>query len=520
MGNFAIGARRRGVLLGVGVFLAVMALVAAAFRIAHNERNFELNRWAERLHTDSAQPLAMVNGWLNASRSALRAVAMNPTVQIYLSQLAVNPAPQATPESEAQSAFLESYIASLGSRGPFASSQFHTGLAVLDAHSHVVAATFGYRPSPQLIAELIKQMRDGNAGPLSSRANNESLNAFITAVRPIQGDVSAPAVGYVIGERRLDPRFWAADGSVLAADRGHESLIAVGNTAYLVGSSVTEKAARVESGEFLAARIPGHLQRASDLRGKDALHFGVPVKGTNWVLVESVPASSALAGVDERIRNLLTILLLSLLAIILGILALWRHMVGVQQATAREAGVKLYRGVAEVLLQAIDQRDPGAAEHSRRVAALSRQVALKMGASDAEADVAELAGAVMNVGKLFVPVTLLTKAGELDETEASQFDEGSARWLDLLARSPFDPPLEPVLRDAYRLGRGEAVETAAVARNAYIIVLANRAVALMSPRAYRMAHSPRETLEILSASSQAIPQPVLLALADTVGGRE
>ena len=27
MGNFAIGARRRGVLLGVGVFLAVMALV-------------------------------------------------------------------------------------------------------------------------------------------------------------------------------------------------------------------------------------------------------------------------------------------------------------------------------------------------------------------------------------------------------------------------------------------------------------------------------------------------------------
>ncbi len=45
MGNFAIGAHRRGILLGIGVFLAVMALVVAAFRIAHSERAFELNRW-------------------------------------------------------------------------------------------------------------------------------------------------------------------------------------------------------------------------------------------------------------------------------------------------------------------------------------------------------------------------------------------------------------------------------------------------------------------------------------------
>jgi hypothetical protein len=364
---------------------------------------------------------------------------------------------------------------------------------------------------------LIVQMRDGSAGPLPSRANDGSLNAFIAAVRPIQGDASAPPVGYVVGERRLDPAFWTTDGSVLAADRGHESLIAISNGMHLVGSSLVEKGAPSEAGEFLAAQNPGHLQRAPDLRGKDALHLGASVKGANWVLVETVPASSALTGVDARIRNLLTILLLSLLAIILGILALWRHMVGIQQAAAREAGVKLYRGVAEVLLQAIDQRDPGAAEHSRRVATLSRQIALKMGASKADTDAAELAGALMNVGKLFVPVTLLTKTGELDEAETSQFAEGSARWLDLLARTPFDLPLEPVLRDAYRLGHGQ---TADGSRNAHIIVAANMAVALMSPRAYRMAHSPKETLEILSEPRFAIPESVRVALADILNARE
>jgi hypothetical protein len=526
MGNFAIKARQRGVLLGLGVFLAVMALVAAAFQIAHNERAFELNRWETRLHADAVQPVGTVNGWLSASHDALRGVAVNPTVQIYLSQVAVaNSATPATPESEAQSAFLESYVISLGSRGPFATSpgaaRSDTGLAVLDAHRHVVAATPGYRPSPQTIAALIAKMRDGSAGPLSSSATASAANAFLTAVRPIQASLSAPPVGYIIGARKLDRSFWESDGSVLAADHGHESLIAIGSgeAVRLVGSSFQGNAAHAGTGEILAAKAPLHLQRARDMKGRDALHLGVPVAGADWVLVESVPASSALAGVDARIRNLLTILLLSLLAIILGILALWRHMAGIQQAAAREASMKLYRGVAEVLLQAIDQRDPGAAEHSRRVAALSHDIALKMGAAKAEADTAELAGALMNVGKLFVPVDLLTKAGELDEAEASQFADGSARWLDLLARTPFDPPLEPVLRDAYRIGRGEALGVGGAARNTYIIVTANKAVALMSPRAYRMAHSPSETLAILSKSAPAIPQPVLSALAAILTGR-
>jgi hypothetical protein len=480
MGNFAFGTHRRGIGLGVGVFVAVMALVAAAFRIAHNERTFELDRWEARLRADSVQPLDTVNGWLKASHDALRAVAVNPTVQIYLSQAATS-AP-ATPESEAQSVFLESYIASLGSRGPFASSAAasgipapsDTGLAVLDAQRHVVASTIGYRPSPQRIAALIASMRDGSAGPLASGAKAGGPIGFLAAIRPIQGAAAAPPVGYVIGERKLDAAFWACS--------------------------------------------PQRLQRADDLAGADALHLGVPVTGANWVLVESVPASSALAGVDARIRNLLTILLLSLLAIILGILALWRHVAALQQAAAREASVKLYRSVAELLLQAIDQRDPGAAEHSRRVAALSRQVALRMGATAANADAAELAGALMNVGKLFVPVELLTKTDSLDAAESARFADGSARWLDLLARAPFEPPLEPVLRDAYRLGRGDVVQ--APAPNTYTIVAANAAVALMSPRAYRMAHSPSETLEILSKSRPALPQPILSALTSILATRQ
>lgn len=518
MGRFAAGWSRRGAWLGVAVFVAAMVLVAAAFRVAHNERAFEMDRWAVRLKSASAEPLGMVNKWLSESRSALRGVAVNPTVQIYLSQKAMGAA-AATPESEAQGAFLQSYIASLGSRGPFAATPGGgTGLAVLDAQHRLIAATFGYRPSPQTIAALMMRGHRGETGPMAMPSESGTHISFLDVVHPIQGLPSAAPVGYVVAERRLGKSFWSSTGSVLAADGGYESLISStpGGKYALVGSSVAETAPFESSGEVLAARKPGMLQHANGLRGEDALHLGVPVAGADWALVESVTTSRALAGVEARIQNLLTILLLALLAIILGLLLLWRHVTAVQQAVAREAGVKLYRGVAEVLLQAIDQRDPGAAEHSRRVADLSRRVAERMGISAADTDTAELAGALMNVGKLFVPVPLLTKSGTLKEAEASQFADGTARWLDILERASLDLPLAAVLRDADHLGRGEAGVGTPHDRITYIIVAANKAVALVSPRAYRMAHSPQETLAILAKSAPPLPQAVLVALSDSL----
>lgn len=514
MGRFAAGWGRRGAWLGVAVFVAAMVLVAAAFRVAHNERAFEMDRWAVRLKSASAEPLDAVNKWLSESSSALRGVALNPTVQIYLTQRAIG---AATPQSEAQGAFLQSYIASLGARGPFASPPPGDGggLAVLDGQRHLVAATFGYRPSPQTIAVLVARMHDGEAGPVAALSHDGSQVSFLHVVRPIQGLPSAAAVGYVVAERRLDKTFWSGAGSMLAADRGHESLVAsgTGGRYALVGSSIAETSPQRDSGEILAARKQGTLQHAIGLDGKDALHLGVPVAGTDWTLVESVPTSNALAGVEARIRNLLTILLLALLAIILGLLLLWRHLTAVQQAAAREAGVKLYRNVAEVLLLAIDQRDPGAAAHSRRVADLSRQMAHRMGLPGTDADTVELAGALMNVGKLFVPVPVLTKSGALEEAELSQFADGSARWLAILADAPLELPLESVLRAAHRFHDGEAVDDSSAGRLAYIIVAANKAVALLSPRAYRMAHTPRETLEILGKSQPPLPAPVLATMA-------
>jgi HD-GYP domain-containing protein (c-di-GMP phosphodiesterase class II) len=513
------GLLRRGVLAGIVIFLAVMALVVGVFYIAHSERQFELDRWQAKLRAGSAPTLVRIGQWLAESRHQLRNVAVNPTVQIFLLQTSMpDSGVQAAPESQAQATFLASYVASLSVRGPFAmqgspfaGGMHHSasGLAVLDAHRNIVAATFGYRPSPSLISALIASMKNGSAGPLPSGAQS----AFARVILPMQGGLGVP-IGYVIGERNFAPTFWGS-GSAAAVEGGHESLIALGRdgTAQVITSSIEPERA---GGEVAAARSPAHLLRATDFTGQDALHLAVPVVGAPWMLVETIPAQSALAGVDDQIRSLVIILLLALLAIIAAILALWRHTAGLRAVEAREASVKLYRNVIELLLLAIDQRDPGAAAHSRRVAALSRAVAVNMGMAPQEADTVELAGALLNVGKLFVPAELLTKAAPLDEAERRIFGDGTARWLDLLSGAPLDPALEPILRAALRLAAVSQEAAAPVPRGAYIIIAANAAVALMSQRAWRAPRSANEAIELLRGMSLTIPEPVLASLCQVL----
>jgi HD-GYP domain-containing protein (c-di-GMP phosphodiesterase class II) len=288
--------------------------------------------------------------------------------------------------------------------------------------------------------------------------------------------------------------------------------------AVLAGSSIgkTALSASTTSGELEAARQPLRLQRAADFSGHDALHLGVPLKDAPWVLVETVPAQTALAGVDARIRSLVVILLLGLLAIIAAILALWRHNAGLRAVEAREERVKLYRGVVDLLLQAIDQRDPGAAAHSRRVASLSRAMALGLRMSSQDADTVELCGALLNVGKLFVPASLLTKAGGLDEAEREQFAQGGARWLDLLAKLPRNPPLEPTLRQAHALIQHNTPDDGQYSQGAYIIVAANSAVALMSGRSYRGEYSANEALNLVMETYPSIPPQIVQALREAL----
>lgn len=164
---------------------------------------------------------------------------------------------------------------------------------------------------------------------------------------------------------------------------------------------------------------------------------------------------------------------------------------------AREKKAQLYWGLVDLLLDTIDQRDPGAAAHSRRVSKLSAGLMRQSDGSKEDVETAEIAGALLNVGKLFVPSELLTKSGKLDSDERDTFLSGGQKWLDLLLKVPFDLPIVAVLSDAQSLMQGRITpeQARAVAR---VIVVANGYVALVSPRTYRELYSHEDAIAALS----------------------
>jgi hypothetical protein len=504
----------RAALVGLGIFLGVMALVGGVLRLAQSERDFERGRWEARLRAAAAGPVARAGAWLNETRQNVQAVAVNPTVQIYLSQLAAAGFDAAAvPDGEVKAAFLANYTASLGAQGPFAGQG---GLAVLDARSRILAATPGYRPAPDLVARLIEARKGAAAGPLTAVSGKAVSSAFLY---PVALQLAGPGavVGYVVAERRLDGTFWSS-APALAPEGGRESLVALDKDGAVIvlgaasGPAVSPMLSAA-SGEAWAAATPQRLRDGRDLGGAQSLLLGAPIEGAPWALIESAPAKTALAGVEERIRGLVVLFLLGIATIAAAALALWRHnegLVAAERARTQERAVRLYRGVTELLLQAIDLREPGAAVHSRRVAALSRRMAVESGAEKDEADCAELAGALLNVGKLFVPETLLLKAGPLNADERRQLDEGNARWLDVLGQMPFELPLARILAAAQLLMRQAPM--ADTPQAAYIVVAANAFVALTSPRAYRPARPPEEVFAQISASTLSLPIEILQVL--------
>lgn len=77
----------------------------------------------------------------------------------------------------------------------------------------------------------------------------------------------------------------------------------------------------------------------------------------------------------------------------------------------------MFLGTLEALTSAIDAKDKYTCGHSRRVADLTRGLALEIGLDEETANRMHIAGLVHDVGKIGVPEAVLTKAGRLSDEE-------------------------------------------------------------------------------------------------------
>src|SRR5207247_10231112 len=103
-----------------------------------------------------------------------------------------------------------------------------------------------------------------------------------------------------------------------------------------------------------------------------------------------------------------------------------------EQANVRLESANL--SFASALVATLDARDRYTAGHSAAVAIYSRDIALRLGLSAHEQQMAHLCGLVHDIGKIGLPPGLLEKPGALTLDERRQMQEHSAIGERILAR--------------------------------------------------------------------------------------
>lgn len=189
----------------------------------------------------------------------------------------------------------------------------------------------------------------------------------------------------------------------------------------------------------------------------------------------------------------------------------------------RERRARTLRSLVDTLVAMVDRRDPYAANHSKMVATISREVAQEMEQDAATIETAEIAGTVMNIGKMEVPAEWLTKPGALNEQERKAIRDALLESADMLEGIEFDGPVAETLRQSLEHYNGKGPQKLKgddILVTARIVAAANAFVGMVSPRSYRKAMDVDEALKVLMKGiDKEFDRKVVVALANYVDNR-
>jgi len=198
-----------------------------------------------------------------------------------------------------------------------------------------------------------------------------------------------------------------------------------------------------------------------------------------------------------------------------------------ETVTERERRARILSQIVHTLVGVVDRRDPYAANHSQRVAALARAIAGEMSLPERDVDTAETAGNLLNFGKILVAPELLAKSGDMREEDRQLVRQSIQTSAELLGGIEFDGPVVMTLRQAQARWDGTGIPTGLAGDDilitARIVSVANAFVGMVSKRAYREALDiDRAVAAILEQVGKAFDRRVVVALInylDNRGGR-
>ena len=650
-----------GLVLTVAVLVGAIVAAFLALRFAQSEADRDSLVWQRQMSVVINSREVAVEEWLAEQKKVIGRLADNPSLRIYLGNVqATEGAPDE--DSRAQAAYLENQMKAVAQLNGYISSvdkDFQvnanlsrpriSGLALTNPQGQIIVSTVAMPSVIPGIASFLEQGAGSDVisyGPYPMERNGPAI-AFIAPVFGVQDDKESPAIGFAVGIK-------------LVPDDFYQKLVQPGDTAktaksYLVRRSGTAleylSPLRSKNGDdslpltlnldggnsALAAvyaldtaqETTGGFAERINYDGDRVLVTGRAIKDTNWVLVRTVNSAEVMSAIVTRKRTILWIAGLTILAVSISILLIWRHGVSVRltraaqqqraltrrfeklshflqvvtdsqptvitavdeqgryifanaQATKdtdidreqmiggkaallhgpltspemenhyiqvletaeafsiveqlpdsavtiksdyiplsvdeasgvlmvtediselvreRELKETALKNLVNTLTMVIDSRDPYSARHSERVTLVTQAISLEMDVDDVTRDTANIAGALMNLGKILVPRELLTRPKGLSAEELETIRDSIMKTADMLETVEFEGPVVKTLRQIRAHWDGSGTPSGLggddILLSARIVSVANAFVGMSSARAHRPGMSMDDAASLL-----------------------
>jgi len=165
----------------------------------------------------------------------------------------------------------------------------------------------------------------------------------------------------------------------------------------------------------------------------------------------------------------------------------------------------------EAIAATVEARDPYTAGHQRRVAVLARAIALEMGLSDNKIRGLYLAATIHDLGKISIPVEILSKPTKLSKFEFDLVKTHSQIGYDIIKDAQFPWPIaQIVLQHHERLdgsGYPQHLKGEQMQSEAKILAVADVVEAMSSNRPYRPGLGLDAALEEVAAQRGVLYDP-------------
>jgi PAS domain S-box-containing protein len=180
----------------------------------------------------------------------------------------------------------------------------------------------------------------------------------------------------------------------------------------------------------------------------------------------------------------------------------------------RQSHTQLQRtleGTVNVLVSAIEMRDPYTAGHQRRVTQLTCAIAEEMDLSQERIEGLRMAGLIHDIGKITVPAEILSKPSQLTELEFGLIKMHPQIGYDVLKEMDFPWPVaQIVLQHHERMdgsGYPQGLSGEDILLEARILGVADVVEAMASHRPYRPALGVDKALEEISQNRGVLYDP-------------